>query len=71
MPRRFPIPWTIEEMPAGYAVNDAAGEPIVRIYADEGPRSSMSHATMTRDEARRIATAISRLPELLAREKAV
>ena len=38
MPRRFPAPWTAEQIPGGYKVVDATGQALAYVYAprDEG-----------------------------------
>jgi hypothetical protein len=35
MPRRFPAPWTAEEIPGGYKVIDATGQAIAYVYGKE------------------------------------
>ena len=35
MPRRFPPPWTAEQIPGGYVVKDAAGQALAYVYARE------------------------------------
>lgn len=70
--RRFPPPWTVERREHGYDVQDATGFQLATIYCDEclngaGLRDA-SRIFLTRDEARRIAIGIARLPELLKRE---
>lgn len=64
-PRRFPAPWTAIETPGGYQISDASGTPLAYVYGREVPSDGMP---LTKDESRRIAAAIARLPELLARE---
>ena len=62
---RFPAPWHIEEMPAGFRIVDNNGTPLTYIYTpDERVRTSMS-AALTPTEARALAAAITRLPDLL------
>jgi hypothetical protein len=63
--RRFPPPWTIEELDTCFVVIDSAGQKLGYVYFDEerGPRSAAMR--LTRDEARRIAANFARLPELL------
>ena len=66
--RRFPPPWPIERTEHGYAVKDANGVTLAYVYSRDDLHACkwddyLSH--LTSDEARRIATAISRIPEFL------
>jgi hypothetical protein len=66
--RRFPPPWSVEELDACFVVRDASGQKLGYFYFEEEPgrRSAASAAKLlTKDEARRIAANIAKLPELL------
>ena len=68
--RRFPAPWSIEEDEHGFRVKDASGFFICGIAHREDlhqRRNQYANNFLSREEARRIAQAISRLPELLRR----
>jgi hypothetical protein len=65
--RRFPAPWTAEEIPGGYVVKDATGQSIAYVYARETQAAADIAHVLTMDEARRVAANIARLPELLKR----
>ena len=67
MIRRFPAPWTVEEMPGGFKVLDANGEALAYVYAREEAAAAAIAKVLTMDEARRIAANIAKLPELLNR----
>jgi hypothetical protein len=65
-PRRFPPPWTIEELnDACFVVSDANGQKLAYVYFEEEPGRRSVAKLLTKDEARRIAVNFARLPELL------
>jgi K+/H+ antiporter YhaU regulatory subunit KhtT len=67
-PRRFPPPWHADPMPGGYVVRDANGQALVYLYSRDNPAEARQAKVLTKDEARRIAVNIARLPELTHRE---
>ena len=62
--RRFPPPWTAEERPACFIVKDANGQALAYVYFEDEPGQRSAANLLTRDEARRIAANIAKLPKL-------
>ena len=69
MPRRFPPPWTAEQIPGGFKVVDATGQALAYIYARETKAQADAAKVLTMDEARRVAANIAKLPGLLKEQK--
>ena len=67
MTRRFPAPWTVEPIPGGFIVTDAAGQALAYVYARDTAERAAVAKVLTTDEARRIAANIAKLPALLKR----
>jgi hypothetical protein len=67
-PRRFPPPWSVEELDACYVVRDHSGRQLAYVCSEDEPgrdepgRRSAAKL-LTKDEARRIAVKIAKLPE--------
>jgi hypothetical protein len=64
-PRRFPPPWRDDAIPGGCVVRDANGQALAYLYSRDNPTETLQAKMLTKDEARRIAINIARLPELL------
>jgi hypothetical protein len=62
--RRFPAPWSIEDIGAAFVVKDAGGQKLGYFYYEEEPGRRSVAKMLTKDEARRIAANVANLPEL-------
>ena len=51
--RRFPAPWTIEAIDAGFKVVDANKQSLAYVYGYADPRDAGVANALTLDEARR------------------
>jgi hypothetical protein len=53
--RRFPPPWSVEQLEACFVVKDSAGQKLAYVYYEEVPGRRSAAKLLSRDEARRIA----------------
>jgi hypothetical protein len=66
-PRRFTPPWSVETTDACFIVRDRNKQALSYVHFEEEPGRRAAAKLLSRDEARRIALSIAKLPELLRR----
>lgn len=62
-PRRLPAPWVIIENEESFEVKDATGRNLAYVYFEDAVMRRGIMNRLTRDEARRVAAAIAKIPE--------
>jgi hypothetical protein len=67
--RRFPAPWTVEAIDAGFKVIDSNKQTVAYVYGHTDKRDAETAMGLTLDEAKRIASNIAKLPDLLRKGK--
>ena len=65
--RRFPPPWTVEELDGGFKIVDANKQALAYVYGHADPHDAGIANALLFDEARRIASNIAKLPSLVSR----
>src|SRR5580693_7943866 len=66
-PRRFPPPWIVDETDACFIIRDGNRQAVSYVYFEDEPGRRTTAKLLTRDEARRIAANIAKLPDLIKR----
>lgn len=69
--RRFPRPWTVTQSDGAFIVRDANGVALSYTYypSNYDGLGTLQRDHLSPDEARRIATVIAKLPDLLSPEQ--
>jgi hypothetical protein len=68
-PRRFPPPWSVEELSTAFVIRDDNGQKLAYVHFEEEPGRRSAAKLLTKDEARRIAANVTKLPELLGKSQ--
>jgi hypothetical protein len=63
--RRFPQPWSVEETSACFIVKDNSGQALAYVYYEDALGRRSAAKLLTKDEARRIAANVAKLPAIL------
>jgi hypothetical protein len=63
--RRFPPPWSVEDIGAAFKVCDSTGQALAYVYFEDEPGRRSAAKLLSKDEARRIAVNIAKLPHLM------
>ena len=66
-PRRFTPPWDLEDNGVCFIVRAANGQALSYVYYENEPGRRTAAGLLTRDEARRIALNVAKLPKLVKR----
>ena len=66
---RFRPPWSAEVTPNCFIVRDANGQALSYVYYENEPGRRSAAKLLTKDEARRIAVNIEKLPDLVRKSK--
>ena len=69
MSRRFPPPWSVDELEESFVVKDGSGLALAYVYFEDNDSRRAVMNRLTRDEARRIAANFAKLPAFVEAEK--
>jgi hypothetical protein len=63
--RRFPPPWSVKDLDACFVVRDHNGQKLAYVYFEDEAGRRSAAKLLTRDETRRIAVNMAKLPQFL------
>jgi hypothetical protein len=63
--RHFQPPWLVEDLTSCFVVKARSGQELAFVYYEEDPGRRSIVKLLSRDEARRVAAAIAKLPEIV------
>jgi hypothetical protein len=69
--RRFAKPWKLEEQDESFQIRDAADRILGYVYFEDEPTRRNFSKRLSKDDARRLAQQILRLPELVGIAKRI
>ena len=69
--RPFAKPWKLEEQGESFQIRDAAGRILAYVYFEDEPTRRNFSKRLSKDDARRMAQQILRLPELVRIAKGI
>jgi hypothetical protein len=68
-PERMPTPWTVVENRESFEVRDAFGQTLAYIYFEDEPQRRRTMHRVSKDQARRLASQITKLPGYITKAK--
>jgi hypothetical protein len=68
-PRRFTLPWFVEDIGAAFVVKDHSGQKLAYVYFEDEPGRRSAAKLLERDEPRRIAVNIANFRICCVRER--
>ena len=63
--RHFRPPWLVEDLASCFVVKTRGGQELAYVYYEDDPRRRSIVKLLSREEARRVAAAIAKLPEVV------